>query len=464
MIINLRQDSSIGRLPIFGLTAFAFPTTLLFCQTAGTINTVAGNGQSGFSGDGGQAIQAKLGAGVLGGLLGLAVDSAGNLYIADQGNLRVRKVDAAGVITTVAGGSIGVGDGGPATGATVAAGSVAFDGAGNMYIAGGTQIRKVDKSGIITTVAGGVLNSFNFSGDGGPALNAGFLITDAAVDSAGNIYLCDSINNRIRKVGLNGIINTVAGTGTPGFSGDNGPATKAQLSLPQGIAVDNKGNFFFADGANGRIRKVNKAGIITTVAGSGDPLSLPFQDGGPALKAGMTPTWVTVDRAGNLFIGDTGGQKLRKVDTGGIITTFAGGGGPVPGFSGDGGPATKAQLNNPRSVAVDSVGNLYIADTGDDRVRKVSSGVSVPAGTPSFSAAGVVNGASFASGGVVPGEIVTIFGANLTSSTGIKLTSVLPLPKEFLGVSVTVNGTSAALFAVDNVGGQQQINFKSPGK
>ncbi len=179
----------------------------------------------------------------------------------------------------------------------------------------------------------------------------------------------------------------------------------------------------------------------------------------------MTPTWVTVDRAGNLFIGDTGGQTIRKVDTKGIITTFAGGVGPVPGlsgFSGDGGPATKAQFSHPRSVAVDSVGNLYIADTGNDRVRKVSSGVSVPAGTPGFSAEGVVNGANFASGGIVPGEIVTIFGSNLTSSTGIHLAASLPLPSELLKVSVTVNGTPAALFAVDNVGGPQQINFQVP--
>ena len=226
-----------------------------------------------------------------------------------------------------------------------------------MYIAGGTQVRKVDQNGIITTVAGGALNSFSYSGDGGSALNAGFLITDGVADSAGNIYLCDSINNRVRKVGLDGIINTVAGTGITGFSGDGGPATKAQIALPQGIVVDNKGNFFFADAANARIRKVDKNGIISTVAGSGSPLSLSFQDGGPALQAGMTPTWVTVDKAGNLYIGDTGGQKVRKVDTKGIITTYAGGGGPVPGlsgFSGDGGPAIKAQLNNPRTVVVDS--------------------------------------------------------------------------------------------------------------
>ena len=433
-----------------------------FAQSAGTINTYAGNGASGFSGDGGQATKAQLV-----GLFGLAVDSHDNLYIADSGNLRVRKVDAAtGVITTVAGGGIGVGDGGLATSASVAAGSVSFDGAGNMYIAGGVQVRKVDKNGIITTVAGGALNSFSYSGDGGPALNAGFLITDGVVDSAGNIYLCDSINNRVRKVGLDGIINTVAGTGITGFSGDGGPATKAQIALPQGIVVDNKGNFFFADAANGRIRKVDKNGIISTVAGSGDPLSLSFQDGGPALKAGMTPTWVTVDKAGNLFIGDTGGQRVRKVDTKGIITTYAGGGGPVPGlfgFSGDGGPATKAQLNNPRTVVVDSVGNLYIGDSGNDRIRVVYSGVKgPPAGGPSFTAAGVVNGASFVSGGISPGEIVTIFGENLTSKTGINLAPSLPLPKQLVNVSVTVNGTAAALFAVDNVGGQQQINFQVP--
>lgn len=459
--------STPGRLAAFGLAILAIAAAPALCQSAGTINTFAGNGTHGFSGDGGQATKAELGAGLFGGLFGLAVDSQNNLFIADQGNLRVRKVDAAtGVITTIAGGGIGVGDGGPATSASVAPGSVSFDGAGNMYIAGGTQVRKVDPHGIITTVAGGALNSFSYSGDGGPATSAGFLITDATVDSGGNIYLCDSINNRVRKVGLDGIINTVAGTGITGFSGDGGPATKAQVALPQGIAVDNKGNFFFADGANGRIRKVDKNGIITTVAGSGDPLSLPFQDNGPATKAGMTPTWVTVDKAGNLYIGDTGGQKVRKVDTKGIVTTYAGGGGPVPGlsgFSGDGGPANKAQLNNPRAVTVDSLGNLYIGDTGNDRIRVVYSGVKPPPpGSPSFSASGVVDGASFTSGGVVPGEIVTIFGNNLTSKTGINLAPSLPLPKKLVNTSVTVNGTAAGLFAVDNVGGQQQINFQVP--
>ncbi len=279
MIISGRQAISLPRLAIYGVAAFAIATAPSFCQPAGIITTVAGNGATGFSGDGGPAIKAELGAGGLGGLLGLAVDSAGNLYTTDEGNLRVRKVDAAGVIATVAGGGIGVGDGGPATSASVAAASVAFDGAGNMYIAGGIQVRKVDKSGIIATVAGGALNSPSFSGDGGPAINAGFLVTDAVVDPAGNICLADSINNRIRNVDLNGIITTVAGTGVQGFSGDGGPATKAQLSLPQGLALDSKGNFYFAD--LGRIRKVDKAGIIATVAGSGDPLSLPSRMAGP---------------------------------------------------------------------------------------------------------------------------------------------------------------------------------------
>lgn len=434
---------------------------MLRAQPAGVITTVAGNGIAGFSGDGGSAVQAELGA-RSGGPLGVAADSQGNIYIADNGNGRVRKVDTKGIITTVAGGAIGaVGDGGPAIKATVAVSSVVVDSAGNLIIAGGTQIRKVDTQGIITTLAGGPLNSFTYSGDGGSALQAGFFAEDAAVDAAGNIYISDSTNNRIRKVDTAGIITTYAGTGVPGFSGDNGPAIKAKLALPQGLSVDTAGNVYFADGTNARIRKVDKNGIITTVAGNGTPLSLPFQDGGPATSAGMVPLWVTVDNAGNLFIADNGGNKIRKVDTSGIITTVAGMGG-IALFSGDGGPATKAGLASPVCVAVDIAGNLYIAESRDERIRKVSSGLTLPLSGPSFSANGVVNGASFVSGGIVPGELATIFGSNLTTSNGINLASTLPLPTEFLKVSLKVDGTPAALFAVDNVNGQQQINFQVP--
>ena len=190
-----------------------------------------------------------------------------------------------------------------------------------------------------------------------------------AVDSAGNLYIADSDNNRIRKVS-NGVIATVAGNGTPAFSGDNGPATSAQLSAPIGVAVDSAGNLYIADSSNDRIRKVTN-GVITTVAGNG---TLGFSgDNGPAISATLNaPNGVAVDSAGNLYINDCGNYRIRKV-TNGVITTVAGNG--TLGFSGDNGPATSAQLNSPSGVAVDSAGNLYIADFGNNRIRKVSNGV-----------------------------------------------------------------------------------------
>ncbi len=444
------------------LVALTLMVAPVFCQPAGVITTVAGNGTAGFSGDGGPATKAEI-AGGFAAVMAVSTDNQGNLYIADNGNNRVRKVDAKGIITTVAGGGNAQPTGIPATSALIAPGSVVVDSAGNLILANGNQIFRVDTSGTITTIAGGPTNPEAATGDGGPALQAGFLATDAGVDSAGNIYLSDGINFRIRKIDTAGIISTFAGNGTPGYSGDRGLATKAQLSLPQGLSVDKAGNVYFADGANARIRKVDTKGIITTVAGNGNPIYLAIlQEGGPALAAGMTPLWVTVDAAGNLYIVDKPVGEILKVDTKGIITTVAGMFSPIPGSSGDGGPATKASLYQPTCVAVDGAGNLYIADTGNSRIRKVSSGVTAPAGAPTFSATGVVNGASFSPGGIVPGEIATIFGSNLTSSTGINLATSLPLPTELQHVSVTINGIRAPIFAVDNVNGQQQINFQVP--
>ena len=306
----------------------------------------------------------------------MAVDNSGNLLIVDGGNNRIRKVDAAGIITTIAGGgsAVGGGDGGLATNAQVFPGGVAVDGAGNLYIAQGASIRKVNSAGIISTVAGNGLPGF--SGDGGPATSATIFCTNVAADTAGNVYFPDSLNQRIRKIDTAGVITTVAGTGQQGYSGDGGPATSATLALPQGLTVDRAGNLYFADNAT-HIRKVDTSGIITTVAGSGSPLAL--GDGGPATSAGMTPTWVAVDAAGNLYIADTGGAKIRKVNTAGIISTLAGGGHNVGQGNGDGGPPTSAWFVNISAVAVDAAGNVYIADSGADRIREVSSGA---AGSP----------------------------------------------------------------------------------
>ena len=293
---------------------------------------------------------------------------AGNLFIADGGNFRIRKVDTSGIITTVAGNGSSEfsGDGGPATSASLTNPfGVALDGTGNLFIAdeGSNRIRKVDTSGIITTVAGN--GSSGFSGDGGPAISASLSgPIGVALDGTGNLFFADAGNNRIRKVDTSGIISTVAGDGIFGFSGDGDPATSASLRDPFGVALDGAGNLFIADRFNQRIRRVDAAtGIITTVAGDG-PTGIGAGgfsgDGGPATSASLnSPFGVAVDGAGNLFIADTLNNRIRKVDTSGIITTVAGNG--SFGFSGDGDPATSASLHEPFGVALDGSGNLFIA-------------------------------------------------------------------------------------------------------
>jgi sugar lactone lactonase YvrE len=334
---------------------------------SGIISTVAGNGAYGFAGDGGPAATASLA-----GATGVAVDAAGNLYIADVRNNRIRKVNPAGVISTVAGNGAEAfsGDGGPGTSAALYCPmGVAVDAAGNLYIPdmGNGRIRKVNPSGIISTVAGN--GTPGFSGDGGPATSAALSATGVAVDAAGDLYIADAWNGRIRKVSPLGIISTVAGNGADGFSGDGGPATSASLYWPEGVAVDTAGNLYIADYRNSRIRKVNPSGIISTAAGTG---GYKFAgDGGPATSALLhTPHGVAVDAAGNLYVADAENSRIRKVGPSGIISTVAGNG--AAGFSGDGGPAASAWLNYPLGVAVDAAGNLYIADTYNNRIRKVS--------------------------------------------------------------------------------------------
>jgi uncharacterized protein (TIGR03437 family) len=338
----------------------------------GALTHVAGNSRPGYSGDGGPATSAQLNA------FGLAVDGAGNVFIA-TGN-RIRRVSLSGVIVTVAGGGTGgLGDGGPATDSALNAYGVAVDTAGNLFVAGGSRIRKISSVGIITTIAGNGVGGT--SGDGGPAVNAQVNggPGDVAVDRAGNVYLVG--DQRIRKISPSGIITTVAGNGQCCFSGDGGQAANAKLGNPRGVAVDGAGNLYIADAAPAHIRKVSPSGIITTAAGNGASCpvgpngpSCPPGDGGLATRAALTNLWgVAADGAGNLFIAETGNQRVRKVSTDGIINTVAGNGIACC-FSGDGGPATGAQLNYPWDVAVDGAGNVFIADAGNRRVREVSPG------------------------------------------------------------------------------------------
>lgn len=344
---------------------------------SGTIATVAGDGTPGFSGDGGPATSAQLSN-----PNGVALDGAGNLYVADFTNCRVRKVSG-GTITTVAGSSVCgfSGDGGQATSARLSnIYGVALDNAGNLYIAdyGNCRIRKVS-GGIISTIAGTGLCAFG--GDGGPATSADLYAPfSVALDSAGNLYIADTGNCRVREVS-GATINTVAGGGGCGFSGDGGAATSAALDVPTGIALDSAGDLYIADQYNCRVREVS-GGIISTVAGVGTgvvPEGCGYSgDGGSATSAELYyPEGVALDGAGNLYIADTQNCRVRQVSAG-AITTFAGNGSCS--YGGDGGAATSASLSGPIGVMLDGAGNLYIADSVNNRVREVFASSSASVG------------------------------------------------------------------------------------
>jgi trimeric autotransporter adhesin len=372
---------------------------------------VAGTGSYGYSGDGGQATSAALNY-----PYGVAVDASGNMYIADSNRIRM-VTKSTGSISTVAGtGSSGYsGDGGQATSAALKyPNGVAVDASGNIYIADtyNNRIRIVTKStGIISTVAG--TGSYSYSGDGGQATSAAlFYPYGVAVDASGNIYIADTYNHRIRMVTKStGIISTVAGDGTPEYKGDGGPATSAILYYPASIAVDALGNIYIADSFNYRIRMVTKStGIISTVAGTG---SYGYSgDGGQATSAILNyPRGVAVDVSGNIYIADTNNHCIRMMTKStGIISTVAGTG--SYGYSGDGGQATSAALYSPYGVAVDASGNIYIADTYNYRIRMFALPAS-PAAPPSPSGIVTSSPAYFPT----PSSIVTTRPSFVSSGT-----------------------------------------------
>ena len=350
----------------------------------GTITTVAGDGFTDergygrFGGDGGPAIDASLNF-----PSGAFIDDAGVLYIVDTGNHRIRKVDSEGIITTVAGiGFSGFsGDEGPAVRARLSYPTDVFiDRFENIYIAdpGNRRIRKVDASGVITTVAGS--GRWGFSGDGGPAVFARLNSPTAVFKAAsGDLYVADSGNSRVRKVDPAGIISTMAGNGTMAFSGDGNQATHASLFFPNDIWMDDQGNLLISDGDNHRIRKVDQNGSIATVAGYGidEHRHMHFSgDGGLASNALLSFTaGVFVDRWNNIYISDSSNHRVRRVDRLGIISTIAGDG--YKGergygrFTRDGIPATEASLSYPRGVSVDRFGHLYVADDANHRIRRI---------------------------------------------------------------------------------------------
>ncbi|MFT3908951.1 MAG: T9SS type A sorting domain-containing protein [Ferruginibacter sp.] len=330
------------------------------------IITVAGTGISTFNGDGGPAINTNINW-----PSGLASDKLGNIYFTETYGYRIRKMDVDGNVTTVAGNGIHdhTGDGGLAINASIkSCDGIVIDSAGNIFFSefDGNTIRKIDKFGIISTIAGPG-TTFPDPNDGGPAINASIFGPEAlALDRLGNLYIAEQGYHRIRKIDTNGIISTVGGNGTQGFSGDGGPATSASLWDPNGICVDDTGNIYFSDWGNNRIRKINTNGIISTIVGNGNLAS--SGDGGNALSAGINPVQLIRDSIGNMYISDNN-SRVRKVTTNGIITTIAGTG--VGGYNGDGIPATSARLGNFFGLYLDHSGSLYIADGSNHRIRKL---------------------------------------------------------------------------------------------
>ncbi len=408
----------------------------------GTISTFAGTTTTG--GDGGAAAAAQLLA-----PSDVVVDGAGNLYVADTFNHRILKVTTDGTIRTVAGtGSAGMsGDGGKATSAQLYEPSgVVVDAAGNLYIADSAnhKVRKVTPDGIIRRLAGEGWGGY--TGDGGPALQARLnRPTGVALDRSGNVFIADSWNHAIRRVAPDGEIITVAGTGRSGFSGDGGHAAAAQLNNPTSVLVDSTGNLYIADRGNHRVRKVVPDGTISTVAGTGQT---GFEgDGGPATSARFwQPHGVALDRAGNLYIADLYNHRIRKVSPEGTISTIAGTG--QSGFGGDGGPATEAQFFQPHGVAVDAAGSIYIADRYNHRIRKLA-----PLNPPSV--IGIKNAASFETGRAAPDSWVSLFGANLAG--GLAVAETTPLPTWLGGTSVKV---------IDSAGIERAapLHFVAPGQ
>ncbi|HKD09961.1 MAG TPA: IPT/TIG domain-containing protein [Bryobacteraceae bacterium] len=417
---------------------YTLPGLLLLCGLASAqqyrVVTIAGtSGSPGWSGDNGPALSAQFTNPIR-----ISVDSQGNLYITDYTNQSVRKVDA--------------------------------------------------NTGIVDTIAGN--GTLGFSGDGSSAVGSQLADPhDVVKDSAGNIYIADTLNGRVRRIDTTGTINTFAGNGTRGYSGDNGPAVNAALSLPTGLALDQHGNLYIADFGNATVRKVDPNGTITTVAGVGfSTIAAAPGDGGPATAAVLEmPYSVQVDSSGAIYIGDTGNSTIRRVDTNGIISTFvqnfpaqnfaldsAGaiyfanyqtntvekvttngtrfwvGGNGIAGDSGDGGLATAAQFNQPYGVAIDKAGNIYVADATNAVIREM---VPIP-----FSIGAVGNAASNQTFGppisgsgsaalsVSPGEIVVLFGNGLGPANIVVNTPVNgAFGTQLAGTTVLINGTPAPI-------------------
>ncbi len=361
---------------------FLFLTGPLKAQT---ITTISGTGTPGYNGDNMAASIAQLNQ-----PSGVKVDGANNILIADFLNHRIRKVGADGFISTIAGTGSPAYNGDNISGVSASLyrpEALALDNAGNLFIEDtyNHRIRKLAANGNITTVAGNGTGAYN--GDNMMATNASLYYPSdgVLVDAAGNIFISDSYNNRIRKVDINGVITTIAGTGVQGYNGDNISATSAMIYYPYALALDNAGNLYFADGENNRIRKISTTGIITTVAGTG--ASGYNGDNIPATSATLNdPQGIAFDAAGNLYISDSYNNRIRKVNKNtGVITTVVGTG--TGGYNGDNISATLAQIKSTVGIAFDAAGNLFIADLGNHRIRKINNvGIILPLSLTGFTA------------------------------------------------------------------------------
>jgi len=411
----------------------------------------------------GQTITTVAGNSSWGAIYNVTVDGNGNLYVPDFTKHAVYKVDPSGITTMVAGtGKAGYsGDGAQATSAQLNSPlgtAVALD--GTLYISdfGNHRIRKVAPNGVITTIAG---STAGFSGDGGPASAARISGPfSMARDTAGNVYFVDYNNLRIRKIAPNGIISTVAGTGKATMSGDGGPATSAD-SYPGWMALGPDGSIYFTDDGNSqsggykRIRRVAPNGRISTVAGTG--VAGYTGDGGPATSAQLrSAEGVAVDAAGTIYIAEGYGNRIRKVDTTGAIYTFAGTG--VAGSTGDGGDAISARLNYPSGLAVDASGNLYVADTSNVKIRKIT--VPRPPDAVSVTSCSMLS-AFGGSTSIAPGAWIQIVGTNLAGNsrgrTNADLNGIFA-PTVLDGTSVTIAGQAAFLEYISPT----QINAQVP--
>ena len=339
-------------------------TSVVATAATPTVTTVAG----GYLGDGNLATSASFAFPV-----SLARDTKGNLYVSDSDNCRIREVNSAGSISTFAGtGICGYsGDGGPATSAMISnAHGIIFDGTGNLLLADpeNNRVRKITTAGIITTIAGN--GTFGYSGDEGPAVQASLGGPLAiACDRAGNLYIADSGNYVIRRVDPAGNIHTVAGNHTSGFSGDGGPATSAQVNYVNGVVADRNGNFYIADGGNYRVRKVDSSGTITTYAGNGAYAN--SGSGGLATAAGIGFPQGLLLTGGKLYLSTLGNVWAVTLSTQ-IINIVAGNANGVTGYSGDGNVATATSFAYPWGIASGGSGSVLVADAGNNRVRQIA--------------------------------------------------------------------------------------------